>query len=204
MQYGADVTLLDSLVPQFGGSYFNISPIRDQVHVNISDMRDANSLDVLVQGQDYIFNLAGQVSHGDSMRDPQLDLAVQLRLDHEPGRGLPQAQPATCGWSTRSTRQVYGRPQQLPVKEDHPDRADRCQRHQQAGGRVLPPAVPLRLRHPLDRAAADEHLRPAATNPQQPAGLRRASSSGWRSAARRSVSTAAASRCGISITSTTW
>ena len=68
--------MLDSLIPQFGGSFFNISPIRDQVVVNISDMRDANSLDILVQGKDYIFNLAGQVSHGDSMRDPQLDLGV--------------------------------------------------------------------------------------------------------------------------------
>ena len=75
-RYGANVTILDSLVPQFGGSFFNISSVRGQVAVNISDMRDANSLDILVQGKDYIFNLAGQVSHGDSMRDPQLDLGV--------------------------------------------------------------------------------------------------------------------------------
>ncbi len=60
VQYGANVTLLDSLIPQFGGNYFNISPVRQQVRINISDMRDPNSLDVLVQGQDYIFNLAGR------------------------------------------------------------------------------------------------------------------------------------------------
>ena len=79
VRYGANVTLLDSLIPEFGGTFFNIAPIRNQVVVNISDMRDANSLDILVQGKDYIFNLAGQVSHGDSMRDPQTDLPAALR-----------------------------------------------------------------------------------------------------------------------------
>jgi UDP-glucose 4-epimerase len=119
VQYGAHVTLLDSLVPQFGGSYFNISPVRNQVHVNISDMRDANSLDVLVQGQDFIFNLAGQVSHGDSMRDPQLDLGVNcvstMNLVEACRKHNPDVRMVYS-----STRQVYGRPQTLPVNEDHP------------------------------------------------------------------------------------
>jgi UDP-glucose 4-epimerase len=118
-QYGANVTLLDSLVPQFGGSFFNISPVRNQVHVNISDMRDANSLDILVQGKDYIFNLAGQVSHGDSMRDPQLDLGVNcvstMNLVEACRKHNPQVRMVYT-----STRQVYGRPQHLPVTEDHP------------------------------------------------------------------------------------
>jgi UDP-glucose 4-epimerase len=119
VQYGAHVTLLDSLVPQFGGSYFNISPVRSQVMVNISDMRDANSLDILVQGKDYIFNLAGQVSHGDSMRDPQLDLAVNcvstMNLVEACRKHNPEVRMVYS-----STRQVYGRPQKLPVTEDHP------------------------------------------------------------------------------------
>jgi UDP-glucose 4-epimerase len=119
VQYGADVTLLDSLVPQFGGSYFNISSIRNQVQVNISDMRDANSLDVLVQGQDFIFNLAGQVSHGDSMRDPQLDLAVNCVSTMNLVEACRKHNPGVRMVYT-STRQVYGRPQKLPVTEDHP------------------------------------------------------------------------------------
>jgi nucleoside-diphosphate-sugar epimerase len=119
VQYGADVTLLDSLVPQFGGSYFNISPIRNQVRINISDMRDANSLDVLVQGQDFIFNLAGQVSHGDSMRDPQLDLAVNCVSTMNLVEACRKHNP-TVRMAYTSTRQVYGRPQKLPVTEDHP------------------------------------------------------------------------------------
>lgn len=119
VRYGARVTLLDSLVPQFGGSFFNIAPVRDSVVLNISDMRDANSLDILVQGRDYIFNLAGQVSHGDSMRDPQLDLAVNcvstMNLVEACRRHNPEARLLYT-----STRQVYGRPQSLPVNEDHP------------------------------------------------------------------------------------
>ncbi len=119
VQYGAHVTLLDSLIPQFGGNFFNIAPIRNQARVNIADMRDPNSLDILVQGQDYIFNLAGQVSHGDSMRDPQLDLGVNcvstMNLVEACRKHNPEVRMLYS-----STRQVYGRPQTLPVTEDHP------------------------------------------------------------------------------------
>ncbi|MBI3838531.1 MAG: GDP-mannose 4,6-dehydratase [Planctomycetia bacterium] len=119
VRYGANVTLLDSLIPQFGGSFFNISPIRNQVVVNISDMRDANSLDILVQGKDYIFNLAGQVSHGDSMRDPQLDLAVNCVSTMNLVEACRKHNVGVRMLYT-STRQVYGWPQKLPVTEDHP------------------------------------------------------------------------------------
>ena len=119
VRYGARVTLLDSLVPQFGGSFFNIAPVRDSVVLNISDMRDANSLDILVQGRDYIFNLAGQVSHGDSMRDPQLDLAVNCVSTMNLVEACKKHNPEARLLYT-STRQVYGRPQSLPVNEDHP------------------------------------------------------------------------------------
>ena len=116
---GASVTLLDSLIPQFGGMFENISSVRKQLVVNISDMRDANSLDVLVQGKDYIFNLAGQVSHGDSMRDPQLDLGVNCVSTMNLVEACRKHNTAARLLYT-STRQVYGRPQKLPVTEDHP------------------------------------------------------------------------------------
>jgi UDP-glucose 4-epimerase len=118
-RYGANVTILDSLIPQFGGSFFNIAPIRNQVVVNISDMRDVNSLEILVQGKDYIFNLAGQVSHGDSMRDPQLDLGVNCVSTMNLVEACRKHNPDVRMLYT-STRQVYGRPQKLPVTEDHP------------------------------------------------------------------------------------
>jgi len=116
---GAKIVLVDSLVPEYGGNLFNITDIADSVKVNISDVRDRYSLKYLVQGQDFIFNLAGQTSHLDSMEDPETDLAIncaaQLSIletcrKHCPGVKLVFA----------STRQIYGKPNYLPVDEEHP------------------------------------------------------------------------------------
>ena len=70
VEVGADVTLVDSLIPEYGGNLINIAGIKDKVRVNISDVRDEHSMRYLVQNQDYLFNLAGQTSHMDSMSDP--------------------------------------------------------------------------------------------------------------------------------------
>lgn len=116
---GAKVTVVDSLVPEYGGNLFNIEPIQKKVRINISDVRDQFSMRYLVQGQDYLFNLAGQTSHLDSMVDPFTDMEINCRAQlsileacrlHNPGVRIVFA----------STRQVYGRPQFLPVTEDHP------------------------------------------------------------------------------------
>ncbi len=81
---GANVTLVDSLIPQYGGNPFNIEDIRDKVSVNFCDVRDTHAMTYLIQGKDYLFNLAGQTSHLDSMTDPHTDLditaAVQLSI----------------------------------------------------------------------------------------------------------------------------
>ena len=79
VRLGADVTIIDSLIPEYGGNPFNIRDVADEVHVNYSDIRDPWSIRHLVQGQDFIFNLAGQVSHIDSMRDPVTDLHINCR-----------------------------------------------------------------------------------------------------------------------------
>lgn len=121
VHHGANVTILDSLIPQFGGNPRNIAPVRDRVAVNIADMRDVASLETLVQQKEFIFNLAGQVSHGDSMRDPHLDLEVNcvstMNLLEACRRNNADARLLYT-----STRQVYGRPEALPVKEDHQTR----------------------------------------------------------------------------------
>lgn len=116
---GAQVTLLDALIPEHGGNWFNIEPVKGRVKVNISDMRDQHSLNQLVKGQDYVFNLAGQVSHGDSMRDPQLDLGVNCVSSMNLVEACLKHNP-TAKLIYTSTRQVYGVPQFLPVTEDHP------------------------------------------------------------------------------------
>lgn len=118
VELGARVTLLDSLIPQFGGNLANVATIRDRVTVNISDMRDAASLEILVRDKDFIFNLAGQVSHGDSMRDPQLDLGVNCVSTMNLVEACRKFNP-TARLVYASTRQVYGKPKMLPVTEEH-------------------------------------------------------------------------------------
>lgn len=118
---GARVTLVDSLIPQYGGNLFNIAEFRDRVQVNISDVRDPYSLRHLVQGQDVLFNLAGQTSHLDSMKDPQPDLEIncnaQLSILETCRHVNPSIRVVFAG-----TRQIYGRPDYLPVDEKHPIR----------------------------------------------------------------------------------
>ena len=76
---GAKVTLVDSLIPIYGGNDRYIASIADQVRVNIADVRDEYSMNHLVQGVDYLFNLAGQTSHIDSMTDPYSDLDINCK-----------------------------------------------------------------------------------------------------------------------------
>ena len=115
---GANVIVIDSLIPAYGGNLFNISGIVDRLTVNISDVRDASSMHYLVRGQDVIFNLAGQVSHIDSMNDPYTDLEIncrsQLSLLEACRKNNPAVKIVFAG-----TRQVYGHPDSLPVTEDH-------------------------------------------------------------------------------------
>ncbi len=116
---GAKVTILDSLVAQHGGNWRNVSEVESRLRVNISDLRDLNSLRVLVQNQEFIFHLAGQVSHGDSMRDPDLDQAVNCTATINLLESCRHHNPG-CRLIYTSTRQVYGTPRMLPVNEDHP------------------------------------------------------------------------------------
>jgi UDP-glucose 4-epimerase len=115
---GASVTLVDSLLPEYGGCLFNISGIRDRVRVNISDVRDEYSMSYLVQGQDLLFNLAGQTSHADSMQDPYTDLEIncraQLSILEACRKNNPRIKIVFAG-----TRQIYGKPEYLPVDEKH-------------------------------------------------------------------------------------
>lgn len=118
VKLGAEVLLVDSLNPQYGGNLFNIADIKDNVRVNISDVRDEYSLRYLVQGQDYLFNLAGQTSHMDSMQEPFTDLDInckaQLSILEVCRKYNPDVKIVFA-----STRQIYGKPDYLPVDEKH-------------------------------------------------------------------------------------
>lgn len=116
---GAEVVLVDSLVPEYGGNLENIRGIEDRVHVNVSDVRDEHSLRRLVQGQEFVFNLAGQTSHLDSMIDPFTDLEINSRAQLSILEACRHHNPAAA-IVFASTRQIYGMPAYLPVDEQHP------------------------------------------------------------------------------------
>jgi UDP-glucose 4-epimerase len=115
---GAEVTLVDSLIPEYGGNMFNVAAIADRVHINISDVRDEHGMRYLIQGHDLLFNLAGQTGHLDSMTDPETDLEIncraQLAILETCRKYNPDIQIVFA-----STRQIYGRPAYLPVDEKH-------------------------------------------------------------------------------------
>ncbi len=118
VELNAIVTLVDSLIPDYGGNLFNIHGIEDKVKVNISDVRDISSMNYLVQGQDYVFNLAGTLSHTDSMKDPFTDLNIncvaQLSILESCRKHNPGVKILFAG-----TRGQYGKADYLPVDEKH-------------------------------------------------------------------------------------
>jgi len=118
VELGANVSIVDNLMPEYGGNLYNIRPVEGKVEVNICDVRDPQSISKLVAGCDFLFNLAGQTSHMDSMRDPFTDLEINSRAqlsileacrNHNPDIKIVFA----------STRQIYGKPDYLPVDEKH-------------------------------------------------------------------------------------
>lgn len=115
---GAEVLVVDSLIPEYGGNLFNIAEIANRVSINISDVRDEHSMRYLVQGRDYLFNLAGQTSHLDSMQDPYTDLEINCRAQLFILEACRKENPNTR-IVFASTRQIYGKPDSLPVGEKH-------------------------------------------------------------------------------------
>lgn len=121
MNLGAKVTLVDSLIPQYGGNPFNIADIRDKVTVNVCDVRDQFAMAYLVRDKDYLFNLAGQTSHIDSMTDPRTDLDINASAQLSILEACRKENPG-IKIVFASTRQLYGKPDYLPVDEKHPIR----------------------------------------------------------------------------------
>ena len=118
VEMGSHVTVLDSLIPEYGGNFFNIHGYEDRLNINIADIRDKYSMAQLVKGMDYLFNLAGQTSHIDSMENPFTDLDIncraQLFILEACRNNNKNIKIVYAG-----TRQVYGRPRFLPVNEEH-------------------------------------------------------------------------------------
>ena len=119
VELGAHVTLVDAMIPEYGGNLFNIEPVGDQVTINFGDICDRHAMDWLVRGQDYVFHLAGQVSHVMSLTDPYPDIEYNIKgtvvVMEALRRFNPHAKLVFTG-----TRGQYGPAVKLPVSEDAP------------------------------------------------------------------------------------
>ena len=116
---GAQVTIVDSMIPEYGGNMRNIHGISDKITVNFSDVRDPFSINQLISEQDYLFNLAGQTSHLDSMEEPFTDLDINAKAQLSILEACRKHNP-DIRIIFASTRQIYGKPKYLPVDEKHP------------------------------------------------------------------------------------
>jgi nucleoside-diphosphate-sugar epimerase len=118
---GAEVVVMDSLLPDYGGNLHNVADIRDRIGVHFSDVRDRHAIRALVSDVDLLFNLAGQTSHLDSMTDPFTDLEINATAQLSILEACREVNPGVR-IVFASTRQIYGRPDYLPVDEHHPIR----------------------------------------------------------------------------------
>ncbi|HVU32750.1 MAG TPA: NAD-dependent epimerase/dehydratase family protein [Opitutaceae bacterium] len=119
LRLGARVTIVDNLAPAYGGNRHNLAGVASRVRVHVADLRDSPRLPRFVAGQDFLFNLAGQTSHMDSMTDPETDLDINCRAQLAILEACRLHNPA-IRVVFASTRQIYGRPDYLPVDERHP------------------------------------------------------------------------------------
>lgn len=117
-EFGADVLIVDNMLPRQGANMFNIESVKDKVHINISDIRNADSMNHLVKGIDYVFHIAGQVNHVDSVKKPLNDLSINVEGTLIIMEALRMNNPGARVIFT-GTRGEYGSSLKLPVTESH-------------------------------------------------------------------------------------
>jgi UDP-glucose 4-epimerase len=116
---GAQVTVIDSVARGCGANWHNLEPLSAQINVINDDIGTLFAHKNVVEGTAVVFNMAGEISHINSMRDPVRDLELntlsQLRFLLALREICPGVRVVYA-----STRQVYGVPQYLPITEAHP------------------------------------------------------------------------------------
>ena len=119
VELGAEVTIVDAMLPEYGGNDFNLSPVAGRVRVHLTDVRDEHVMALLVEGQDVVFHLAAQVSHVLSLSNPYPDIDINIRGTVALMEAVRKRAPAAV--VVRSgTRGEYGATAKLPVAEDAP------------------------------------------------------------------------------------
>jgi UDP-glucose 4-epimerase len=121
VELGCRVAVADAMLPEYGGNLFNLEPVKDRVEVNFCDVRDEHLMTLMVDGVDFVFHLAAQVSHVKSLSDPYPDIDINVRgtvsLMEAVRKVNPRAVVVRSG-----TRGEYGPSTSLPVAEDAPTR----------------------------------------------------------------------------------
>ena len=117
LELGARVVVVDALEPRHGGALANLEG--SAAEIEVGNIAEPEIVGGPLREADYVFNVAGQVSHIDSVSDPLHDLDLNARDQLAFLELAREIKPATPIVYT-STRQVYGRPRELPVSEDHP------------------------------------------------------------------------------------
>ena len=119
VELGADVTIVDAMIPEYGGNLFNVEQVKDRVRIHFGDICDGHAMNWVVREQDYVFHLAGQVSHVMSLSDPLPDIEFNIKgtaiLLEAVRRFSPRAKVIFTG-----TRGQYGPATRLPVDETAP------------------------------------------------------------------------------------
>ncbi|MBY0547240.1 MAG: GDP-mannose 4,6-dehydratase [Candidatus Obscuribacterales bacterium] len=118
-ELGADVTILDSMIPDYGGNEFNVFPIKDRVRINFCDIRDESAVNYLVRGKHYVFHLAGQVCHLMSLSNPFPDIEMNITGTAIVMEALRKFNREAIVVYT-GTRGQYGASVSLPVNEEAP------------------------------------------------------------------------------------
>jgi len=119
VEQGAEVTVVDALLPAYGGNRFNLHDVLDKLVFVKGDIRDLKRVKKWVDGADYVFSLAAQVSYVDSNHDPLLDLDINCRGHLKLLLVLSQINRRAKVVFT-SSRFVYGSIDYNPVDEGHP------------------------------------------------------------------------------------
>lgn len=119
VQAGANVTLVDAMIPEYGGNLFNIKPVEDEVTINFSDVCDQHAMNWIVRDQDYVFHLAGLGSHVLSMTNPHPDIEINIKGTLVVMEALRYFNPGAKLVYT-GTRGQYGSAVMLPVNESAP------------------------------------------------------------------------------------